>query len=373
MTTRQLAIAEAQRNRTAFAQLIANEEEFFRYDFRIDQYIQDYRKSLRGRANPKVSYNLHLTFINNNPYQAYTNVTPLPVFTYRRRIKMVDIAKIFAPLPKLNADGSNYREWYNRVRIMARACAGIARLSPPPAATVLTADEESVDNQMMAAICATLPKVAFNKVMTKDHTYEVMAILKADYDIQTSTVQTVTLQDISTKKCTKDAEIDKHLDWMIDARGRLEESGMIIPDNQFINILEGSVPRAYRDALEARRSSIGDTNKALANVVGHVDLDFTVAEAISIIRSRSKSEQVIKKSEKKEEQANYVSTGGKRPFRGRGRGGRGGGRGDRGDRNSEENKGKSSKQLICYNCEGKGHISKQCPSKRMSRNRSTLR
>ena len=117
MTTRQRAIAEALNNRNAFVEL-PNENQLYRYEL-VELRVQERRKS--KRCQHYLHCFLANTFINDPPQQLPPiNVNPPPVYTFRRRYNMVEIAKVFSSLPKLNADGSNYREWYHRVKINAR-------------------------------------------------------------------------------------------------------------------------------------------------------------------------------------------------------------------------------------------------------------
>lgn len=80
--------------------------------------------------------------------------------------------------------------------------------------------------------------------MSHDYTHQVISTLRANYDLSTHVVQTVTMNDLYGKQCNKDLEVNKHIDYMIDTHARLAEAGMTIADDHFINALKGSLPKA---------------------------------------------------------------------------------------------------------------------------------
>lgn len=130
------------------------------------------------------------------------------------------------------------------------------------------------------------------------------------------------------------------------------EDGSITEDNLVCDVLQGlgSEYRPFTRAIEARNQKISfdELYALLLSEETQLKVDSLIVNAAATISPT----------------AHYVSTG--RGSRGRGRNSRGrgnhSGRGGYWNNNSTSGRGSSSSPVVCFNCNGTGHVSRQCPS-----------
>lgn len=252
----------------------------------------------------------------------------------RQRI-MPDFSKSFAELEKLKDDGSNYRSWCAKIGFLVRAAHGAQLMTRAPLAA--NQDEQNLNDEVSAAIAVKLPQTAFNKIMMHTTLHEIIATLDKDYNLITPTMKSALEQEFRTLKCSKDNEIDAHLNNMVDYRNCLSEYGTIMDDTMFINTIVASIPADYRQVIEEIQLANSDSNSkmqtfkfrdslagALANVnnaagnriaiPAFVPTTISATDIITALHAKAKSNLTVSKSDKKDgkkatEQANYNQHG----------------------------------------------------------------
>lgn len=333
----------------------------------------------------RTQYRAHISRNKTWYFSAYSLIAPddppfnAPTVVVERPVMATNVNKNFDSVDKLANNAGNYRIWIARIKGAIKASRGRALITAAPDAESMTLNDEIVN-----AICGKLPNSIYTKVMHLDNTHELLAALDRDYNIVTHTVEAVTEAQLYTLKCTNDRDINGHLDKMLEVRDKIAEFGRQITNETFINAISASIPEAYRDIIAITKQSINQSNQSTgtqinalraalalvpdfpeANLPAFEPRFLTSTEVINALRQKAASKAAVsgttrkhdRQEKEKEEQANWVKgKGGKKDW-GKGKGKKGWGKGKRND----DSKGKSEDRK-CYNCQGYGHYSKQCPS-----------
>lgn len=179
----------------------------------------------------------------------------IPYTVYRARVYIMPsaeaIAKIFAEVPKLNANGDNYVIFKGKVRFAAASAGASKFLENPPATG--NNDEITLDGALLAAIMMKLPDAVFIKYMAVTQTKALMEKLKSQFDVITATGEAVTERELFTLRCHSTARLDKYLDKMVDLRDKLARMGnTAIDDKAFVNAIITGIPESCQHVVTSR-------------------------------------------------------------------------------------------------------------------------
>ncbi|THH00660.1 hypothetical protein EW145_g7048 [Phellinidium pouzarii] len=278
----------------------------------------------------------------------------------RNKLDMsVDVAKTFANVPKFAEDGSNYTIFSTCITLAIRAAKGSFALTrvPDPAQQ----DEVEKDEQLLNAIVSLLPDKVFRKFLKKDKTFVMLEALKAHYNIKLMASVAITKAHLFMIECKNNKHFDKTLDEIEQTKEQLDDLGHAINDASYISAIVKATPKAFQSIIDSSTNAIDTYN--LINPA--VPRRLTPTMLLTALREGHLKHNLLNLV-KKSEQANYAnnnSNSGKEGGSGRGGSrGRGCGQGGRGGRGRGSNQGSAYSEHKCYNCGGKGHYSKMCPS-----------
>jgi hypothetical protein len=273
---------------------------------------------------------------------------------------MPSISKELQDIEKLKSGGDNWRLFRTRVIIACRALNIHEHLenevtAPSDADALKT--HNAVKGQLLNAIVQKLPSDVLMRHAEEDQPHKLWKALATEFGI----VSIASTAGIESKmfalRCKPDGDMRKYITEMLELKQQLAEAGADADISD----------RRFRDALITGARGAGPSYVAIIEsmmmsyTIGGKEADFTSAVVIASLRSAYDSLRALKNSslQSNSAQANSAQSG-KKPSRGRG-GGRGGRSGHRGG--SQQSNGQDGSRK-CYNCNGRGHLSRDCPSPR---------
>ncbi|THH09797.1 hypothetical protein EW145_g1754 [Phellinidium pouzarii] len=296
-------------------------------------------RTLLNWHNNKRQHPLHV----DQALQDLQYLFPSATVHARNKLDMsVDVAKTFANVPKFAEDGSNYTIFSTHITLAIRAAKGSFALTRVP--NPVQQDEVEKDEQLLNTI-----------------TFVMLEALKAHYDIKSMASVAITKAHLFMIECKNDKHFNKTLDKIKQTKERLDNLSHAINDASYISAIVKATPKAFQSIVDSSTNAIDTYN--LINPVAPRRLTPTML--LMALREGHLKHNLLNPV-KKSEQANYAnnnSNSGKEGGSGRGGGrGPGRGRGGRGGRGRGSNQGSAYSECKCYNCGGKDHYSKMCPS-----------
>jgi len=237
-------------------------------------------------------------------------------------------------LPKLDADGSNWITYRDRIKwtITMRGlgdhltndtitdtyknAGDIGTLKPEQRWTA----DKIVVNQILSA---TIPDLVFNQIKTAYEPKDVWAKLKVLYEGKSRSMMVDLGKKFQNMRCGESDDVRVHLEKLADLRERLSSFGRTINDAEYTSVIIGSLPPSYDAAVDS-----------LANSYEASDKDLT-STAITRMAINEQEKRQLRKG--KSQDADEAFT-------------------------AEERKNKR-KNIECYNCHKKGHYKSQCWAK----------
>ncbi|GBE78838.1 hypothetical protein SCP_0200350 [Sparassis crispa] len=259
----------------------------------------------------------------------------VPIPHHLPRVMTTTIVEEFSDVPKLAADGSNYRIWLGHIKHATSGCDADELLDR--AADPMSDAELKLNKQMLNAITGKFHDSLFKKYLNVEKVHEVMTGLKVEFGTSTAASEAWTEAKLFSLRCSDDRKVHQHLEQLAKLKEKLSEMNVKIEDRTYINVITTSIPRSFAPTVTAITTAVDIFNSTLAP--GAARKVITSTEIITALRAEADSRSVLKSSDK-------TATAG------------------RGNSSSKGNVPKSDDDLTCYKCGRKGHRAPDCPSKK---------
>ena len=190
-------------------------------------------------------------------------------------------------------------------------------------------------------IAATIPDSLFMKIRGKGNALEIWSSLTKEFEKKSRSVAVDLRKRLQDEYCSEKADVRAHFDKLRTMREELAAMGATPPDDDFYSIIMSSMPPSYNAYI----SAVNGTASVLGTTLSPDDLMQTLTEEADRRTTNTK-----KTNQRKEENVAFygndstTSRSGSSNWK-RGRGG------------------KSGRNIECYNCKKRGHISADCWAK----------
>jgi gag-polypeptide of LTR copia-type/Integrase core domain/GAG-pre-integrase domain len=250
---------------------------------------------------------------------------------------MSDDLKYKLHLPKLDADGSNWITYRDRMHWMIKMRGLVDHLTYDDVSpnymsggTIgsLTPEQRWTAGEIAVSqlFGTTIPDPVFHQIKTADNVKAVWDKLKALYEGRSK----VWLIDVGRKfqntRCGEDDDVRAHFEKLADLKDRLAALGRTVSDDEYVSVLIGSLPASYDAAINALTTSCDVNDK---------DVTPTLVTRIAINEHEKKQ---VKNKDKNKVEALTAET------------------------EAEKRKNKR-KNIECHNCHKKGHYKSECWAK----------
>jgi len=250
---------------------------------------------------------------------------------------MSDDLKFKLHLPKLDADGSNWITYRDRMQWIVKM-RGLgdhlmhATISPDytkagdvgglKPAQRWTAGEIAV-SQLFGM---TIPDSVFHQIKSADNVRDIWDKLKALFEGKSRVWMIDVGRKFQNTRCGEDDDVHVHFEKLADLKERLAALGRTVSDDEYVSVLIGSLPPSYDPTINALTTSCDVNNK-----------DITPAIVIRIATNEHEKRKTRKDNNKVDEALTAETEAEKR-------------------RNKHRN-------IECHNCQKKGHYMSECWAK----------
>ena len=250
---------------------------------------------------------------------------------------MSDDLKFKLHLPKLDADGSNWITYRDRMQWIVKmrglgAHLMHATISPDytkagdvgglKPAQRWTAGEIAV-SQLFGM---TIPDSVFHQIKSADNVRDIWDKLKALFEGKLRVWMIDVGRKFQNTRCGEDDDVHVHFEKLADLKERLAALGRTVSDDEYVSVLIGSLPPSYDPTINALTTSCDVNNK-----------DITPAIVIRIATNEHEKRKTRKDNNKVDEALTAETEAEKR-------------------RNKHRN-------IECHNCQKKGHYMSECWAK----------
>jgi hypothetical protein len=273
---------------------------------------------------------------------------------------MPSISKELQDVDKLNKDGSNWRIFEAQILIGTKALNMDQYLTTEPTDPTGDADKiathKATRGQLLNAIVQKLPSDVFIRHVKDDTPHKLLTSLKAKYGAVNIAATAAIEARMFSLRCKTDGNMRNYISKMLELKGQLTEAGTDT------NISD----TCFRDAILPGTCSAGPSYVVIVEslimtytVLGQTSL-LTSGVVITVLRVAYDSSTAVKRDDNNKGGAHANSAAPQHNNqRGRGRGhGRGRGNGSTQCGGGHQNNNLNRK---CYNCQGIGHLSSDCP------------